>query len=189
MAQYLLLFFVAVLSSVTLADDDTYLLFDVEASFYSEPPTYLAFERIPKGEYHLRIERHLLPIPSGDYRLDHLDFYEPGPGISLPEITPTLRQTSPALYLYPERGSRRSIKFTIEEGYINYLGTLKISRNSASRLEIKFVSQESLLRSVCLTNSDLIANNEIKMVFPAGNNKKYTIDCNRLTNQGNPTDA
>ena len=185
-----LLFYIlaAILSSVALADQKTYVLFDVEVSGHGKKaPIYLAIERVPKGLYRLQIESHLLSIPAGEYLLDHIGFYEDVHGIGMPEVTTNLFGDTPSLNLYLEGEKRRRVKIALEEGYINYLGTLKILRNSSGRYELNFVSQESLLRVACLKDSDLIMGREIKMVFPVGSGTGYTVDCNRLTSQSNPT--
>ncbi|WOX05068.1 hypothetical protein [Microbulbifer pacificus] len=180
MTRYILIVVIFLLSSDALAVEDTYLLFDVDVAGYANrDPVFLAVEGVHKGVNHLRIERHLLPIPPGEYRLGHIDFHEPFLGSFHGFAGSGARPRS--LHLVPERGNKGGVKFVLQEGYINYIGVLNVSKNSKAQIELKFVSEKSLVRKACAINPGLLAEKLIKMVFAEDNNKEYKIGCESLT--------
>ena len=181
MTRYILIVVIVVIASESIAGEDTYLLFDVDVSGYGlRDPIFLAVERDPKNVHHLRIERHLLLMPPGAYRLDHIDFHEKSFSGSFHGWAGSgMRPRS--LHLYPDEDVKIGINFFLQEGYINYLGTMSVSKNSKGRLELKFVSQKSLVRKACAISPELLTEKTLKLIFHEGINKEYKIDCASLT--------
>ncbi|GMG87673.1 hypothetical protein [Biformimicrobium ophioploci] len=132
-----------------VCQEDTYILFDVEVKGHKKKtPIWLSVE----GSYdleHLRIERYLLPIRHGIYFLDHIDFHE------------KIAFEDPILEGGQKKGSldlreRNGVKIVLKEGYVNFLGTLKVHKNKYNRLEMTFAAEESLVRIACIINPNIL---------------------------------